>query len=433
MEPLLPIEPAVLTRLDATLRRSLLAVPPGRSRRLASVYVRGLLGPAARKNVERIAQQARGLARAPAFERDLREMLAADDWRHESLMWDASADLLAETSGWQAYTLDDTSLLKQGDQSVGVQNQYAGCVGGLANCQVLVSLGVAQEQASAPLAMQLYLPPTWDHDEVRRQRCHVPGDVRARPKWEIGRDLVAALRVNGLPILPLLADSLYGEVTELRRWLQERAQPYVVGVDFATTVWPSGTTFRKRPSPKRGGRPTTRLEPTTPCTPVAIGEFARGLTAEHWHTVIWRDGSRGPQRGRFAALRVRPGWGWLAVGVHPDDLCEEEWLLVHWPEDAPKPTKAWFSNLPPGTTLTELVALARLRWRVERDYREGKGLVGLDHFEGRTWSGLHHHAALVVVAQQFLARERLAELARGTPPELEVPRENTPPPAAVSP
>ena len=430
MQPLTPPTADVLDRLDRFLGPALLAIPPGRERRLAATYVRGLLGPSERKNAERIARQARGVERAPAFERDLTEMMASDLWRHEAVMGEASARLLATSSGWQAYTLDDTALLKQGDQSVGVSNQYAGCIGGLANCQSLVTLGVAQEHASAPLAMSLYLPPRWDADAVRRARCHVPEDVHSRPKWRMGQELLLAMEAEGLPPLPVLADSAYGDVTEFRRWLQERDRLYVVGASMTLTVWAEGTTFRARTSPPGAGRPATRLQPTSPCKPLRLDAFAATLPEARWMQVEWRHGSRGVQRARFAAVRVRPAWGWSGSGVHPEDLCAEEWLLLHWPEGESKPTKAWLSNLPAETPLAVLVALARLRWRIERDYREGKGLVGLDHFEGRSWQGLHHHAALVVLAQHFLVHERLAALHEAPVPPALPPAPAKAPPAA---
>ena len=424
MEPLPVLEPELLTRLDAFVRPVLTSVTRQQRRSLARAYVRGLVGSCARKNVEQIAREARGVAEAPAYERRMAAMLSDDDWRHQTVMWEGAHRLAAQTDGWSAYTLDDTSLLKQGTHSVGVANQYAGCVGGLANCQVVVSLGIAQEHASAPLAMQLFVPEAWDADVARRAACHVPSEVRYRPKWQIALDLIRELDLQGFPRRPVLADSAYGDVVAFRRDLQARGQPYVVGSGFVTTVWPAGLTFVPLPSPTARGRPASRVAPDRPCRPLAVKKFAATLPATAWQRVCWRDGSRGAQWGRFAAVRVRPAHGWHGKGIHPDKLCAEEWLLLHWPDDAPAPTKAWLSNLPAETCLDTLVAFARLRWRIERDYREGKGLVGLDHFEGRSWHGLHHHAALVVLAQQFLATERVAAVradAPASPPTVTVP------------
>lgn len=422
MEALPPLEPDLLARLDNFLRPALHAIERAHERRLADVYVRGLLGPAPRKNVEQIARQARGVAATPAFERDLRAMLSDGEWRHHALMWQGAARLLDLTDGWQAYTLDDTALLKQGEHSVGVANQYAGCVGGLANCQVLVTLGLAQEHVSTPLAHTLFLPAAWDRDEARRAACHVPSAVRHRPKWQLAIEHLANVESWGLPRLPVLVDSAYGDVAEFRDWLDAREWPYVVGVSVKTAVWPAELTFRPRPSPPSRGRPAFRLEPERPCKPQSLRAFAASLAADVWQSVCWRDGSRGLQRGRFAAVRVRPARGWNVVGIRAEDLRAACWLLLHWPEGEKAPTKMWFSNLPVDTPVATLIAWARLRWRIERDYREGKGLAGLDHYEGRTWPGLHHHAALVALAQQFLAVERLGALRNATaPPSLPTP------------
>lgn len=407
MEALPPLEPDLLARLDEFVRPSLRVIERAQPRRLAGVYVRGLLGPAPRKNVEQIARQARGVASTPAFERDLRAMLCDADWRHTTMMWESADRFVAATSGWEGYTLDDTALLKQGRHSVGVSNQYAGCVGGLANCQVLVTLGLAQDHVSAPLVHELFLPKAWDADAARRAACHVPPTVHHRPKWQIALDLLESLETWGLPRLPVLADSGYGDIVAFRRALDARGRDYVVGVDAETAVWPAAMTFGRLPSPPSRGRPTVRLAPDPFRKPTSLKVFAAALPADAWQTVCWRDGSRGLQRGRFAAVRVRPSNGWNVDRISPDDLRPECWVLLHWPEGEPAPTKMWMSNLSATTPLTTLVALARLRWRIERDYREGKGLAGLDHYEGRTWQGLHHHAALVALAQQFLATERL--------------------------
>lgn len=413
------IDATVLARLEDFLRPTLRTLETQGRRPLARMYVEGLLGPGERKTVAPIAQRARGVEAAPAFERRMRAMLSDDDWNHRIVLRAGVHELLDRTMGWSAYTLDDTAILKQGGLSVGVANQYAGCIGGLANCQVLVTFGLAQEHVSAPCFAQLFLPEQWADDPIRRRVCHVPTTVTYRPKWQLGLDMVDEVLFSNLPRLPLLADSLYGDVVAFRVALQAKAYPYVVGISLKTTVWSPGMTFVPRSAKSTMGRPIRRQVPSVACAPKDVTTFAATLPAEAWQTVCWRDGSRGRQWGRFAAVRVRPAHGWESRGVLPEDLLPEEWLLIHWPEGEPAPTKAWFSNLPPDTDLVTLIQLARLRWRIERDYQEGKGLAGLDHYEGRSWQGLHHHVALVMLAQQFLATERAAALGvnvPGTPP-----------------
>jgi SRSO17 transposase len=416
MEPLPPFDAEILTRLDRFIAPVLHhAVTRKQRRTLARTYVRGLLGPSARKNVEQIVRAERGVASAPAHEKRLTAMLRDEDWRHDLVMWDGGHRLMDRTTGWCAYTLDDTALLKQGTDSVGVQVQYAGCVGHTARCQVLVTVGVAQEHVSSPLAAQLFVPEAWARDLPRRASCAVPAHVRFQTKTAIGLDFVRKLDLEGMPKWPVLADSAYGECVAFRNAVTTLGFPWVVGIGAQTSVWPAGLSFEPVTPRSRRGRPVTRVAPTNSSKPQTIAAFAAALPQATWQRVCWREGSAGPQIARFAAVRVRPAHGWDNGGILADALCDEAWLLLHWPDDKPAPTKAWLSSLPPDTSIETLVRFGRLRWRVERDNREGKGLAGLDHYEGRSWHGLHHHTALVVLAQQFLATERLAALATATP------------------
>jgi SRSO17 transposase len=240
----------------------------------------------------------------------------------------------------------------------------------------------------------------------------VPASVEHRTKPAIGLDIVHDIATWGLPKLPWLADSAYGDNTAFRHAMNEAGHTYVAGASLGLSVWPVGTRFSPQARAVSAGRPPTRLV-ADGARPVTIAALAASLPAAAWSNVLWRHGSRGPQRGRFAAVRLRPARGIRRSNshgtIHPEDLQPEQWLLVHWPEREAKPTKAWLSNLPDDTDIVTLISLARLRWRIERDHEESKGLLGLDHYEGRTWPGLHHHLALVLVAQQFLALERLRE------------------------
>ncbi len=422
MEALAEIDPGILQRLDHFIGPVLVGIEGQGRRPLARTYVHGLAGPGERKTAEPISRKARGAASAPAYERRMQAMLSDDDWRHGPVMWGGTHQLIERTQNWHAYALDDTAILKQGTHSVGVHNQYAGCAGGLANCQVIVTLSIVQEHVSAPCAGQLFLPQAWCDDPERRVRCHVPLTVSYQPKWQMGLDLIQRIEFEGLPRLPVLGDSLYGDVVEFRSALQERGTPYVLGVDMNTTVWPADLKFVPRRLEGVLGRPPRSLVPERDGRPMNLTQFAQQLPATVWQIVCWRDGSRGPQRGRFAAVRVRPAHGWeVKRGISPDALQPELWLLIHWPKGESKPTKAWFSTLPASTPIEVLIHYGRLRWRIERDYREGKGLLGLDHYEGRSWHGLHHHLALMIVAQQFLATERYAalpEASRPPPPAL---------------
>jgi SRSO17 transposase len=289
---------------------------------------------------------------------------------------------------------------------VGVQRQYSGTLGKTANCQLGVSVNAVTEHASCPLDWRLFLPERWDEAAMaaRRAACHLPEGVHHRPKWQLVLDMLDELAGWDLRPPVLLADSGYGEVGEFRWGLDARQIPYVVEVRADTSAYPEQVRPTVAPHKSRGRRPRPRYR-DKPCS---LHQLALQAGQQACVELIWRRGSKGLQRGRFLALRVRP------AGVTPRRLARaagEElplrWLLAEWPVGKAEPTKYWLSNLPEATPLVELVRLARLRWRVEQDYRELKGALGLDHFEGRGWPGWHHHVTLVSVAHGFLTLERL--------------------------
>lgn len=404
------ISPAIFERLMEFVKPLLVEIETHQERRLAMRYVTGLLGPSERKTPEPMVRALLGVDRAPAQERRLQEMLSDGSWNHRSLMLLGAERMLSEASGFSAYTLDDTAILKQGEHSVGVSNQYAGCLGGLANCQAVVTVGIASEHVSSLIAAQLFLPESWctKEAEERRRACRIPTHVRHQTKAQIGLNLMREIRDWNLPKLPWLCDSAYGDSVAFRQAMVDAGETYVVGFSLHLTVWPPGTTFAEQPfTPGVGRRPTRVIASQLPMTVKAL---AAALPREAWQNVLWRQGSRGPQRGRFAAVRVRPARGIKthnsAGAIRPEDLQPEQWLLIHWPEGEKAPTKAWLANLDEHTDIITLIGLARLRWRIERDHEESKGLLGFDHYEGRTWPGLHHHLALLIVASQFLALER---------------------------
>jgi SRSO17 transposase len=232
----------------------------------------------------------------------------------------------------------------------------------------------------------------------------VPERVRHRPKWQLVLDMLDELGTWGLVPPVLVADAGYGDIGEFRQGLDDRDIPYVVQVKADTSAHPEQVRPTTAPYQGRGRRPRPRYR-DKPCS---LKQLALAAGQSACVDVIWRRGSRGLQRGRFLALRVRP------AGVTPRRLARQDggelpvrWLLVEWPHGKDEPTKYWLSSLPATTPLVELVRLARLRWRVEQDYRELKGALGLDHFEGRGWVGWHHHVTLVSVAHGFLTLERL--------------------------
>jgi len=374
-------------------------------------YITGLCLPGERKSVEPMAARV-----------DPRHVRARHQSMHHFVAdapWDAAA-VLRVARDWvlapmvrhgpvAAWIVDDTGFPKKGQHSVGVARQYCGVLGKQDNCQVAVSVSVANEAVSLPVAYQLYLPESWASDRARRRRAGVPDDLPFQPKWQIALEQIRIVQAEGVPPAPVLADAGYGDTTAFREALTTAGLTYVVGVKKETTAWPPGEAPRPPKRWKGHGRPPTLVRRTATHTPQSLKQLAVALPPPAWRTVTWRDGTHGPMRSRFARLRVRP--------AHRDEERTApraaEWLLIEWPRGAAEPTTYWLSTLPATTPLAALVRLAKLRWRIERDYQELKDELGLDHFEGRGWRGFHHHGALCIAAYAFLAAER----ASLSPPE----------------
>jgi SRSO17 transposase len=341
--------------------------------------------------------------------------------RHQSLHhvvakadWDDAAVLAAvrhavmpalERHGPITYwIIDDTSFPKKGRHSVGVARQYCGQLGKQDNCQVAVSLSVANEHASLPVAYRLYLPPAWCADAARRATGGIPDGIGFATKTAIALAQLRQARADGVPVGVVLADPAYGNETAFRVGVAELGLCYVLGVLSTTTVWPPGMTpLPPQPKPRpRRGRPQIRLQRPPGLAPVAIKDLALSLPRQAWRSVTWREGSQKALASRFAARRVRP--------AHRDTMRSEpwaeEWLLIEWPKGAAEPTKYWLSNLPPRTPRKRLVHTAKGRWVIERDYQDLKQEIGLGHYEGRNWRGFHHHASLAIAAYGFLIAER---------------------------
>jgi SRSO17 transposase len=311
---------------------------------------------------------------------------------------------IAQRGPIEAWIVDDTGIPKKGRHSVGVARQYCGQLGKRDNCQVAVTLSVASDAASLPIAYRLYLPEPWASDWKRRRQAGVPEEVRFLTKPELALEQITAAVEQGVAMGVVLADAAYGNDSQFRKGLAALGLKYVLGVQSTTTVWPEGTR-PLAPPPYRGcGRPPKLLRRDASHQPLAVRELALRLAPAAWRTVSWREGTAGLMRSRFAALRVRAAhrdyWRSVPHG--------EQWLLIEWPKDSAEPTKYWLANLAADTPLKQLVRTAKLRWRIERDFQELKQELGLNHFEGRSWRGFHHHATLCIAAYGFLVAERCA-------------------------
>jgi SRSO17 transposase len=272
-----------------------------------------------------------------------------------------------------------------------VSHQYCGQLGKQANCQVAVTLSLANHEASLPVAYRLYLPKTWAEDDVRRRKAKVPADIEFKTKPEIALEQIRWACEIGLPGDMVLFDAGYGHDSKLRTGITELGKRYVAGIQPQTLVWKPGV--RPGLPPKKGRRDA----PET----ISVKDLALGLSARKWRTVKWREGTNEWLSSRFARVRVH-----VASSHQRPKKSIKEWLLIEWPKGEKEPTKYWLSTLPRNIKLRDLVDAAKLRWRVERDYQELKQEVGLGHFEGRGWRGFHHHATLCIAAYGFLISER---------------------------
>jgi SRSO17 transposase len=378
----------------------------GDVRRAASArtYCTGLLLPGERKSIEPMAARIEP-GRVQAKHQSLHHVVAKAEWDDATMLAAVRARVLPaiERHGPVAYwIIDDTSFPKQGSHSVGVARQYCGVLGKQDSCQVAVSLSVANDHASLPIAYRLYLPETWAEDPGRRAKAGVPAEIGFATKPQIALGQIRQALADSVPVGTVLGDAGYGDETDFRAGVDALGLHYVLGVRPGTTVWPPGT-GPLPPAPWSGrGRLPTRLRRGPQNQPVALKPLAESLPPRAWRTVTWREGTRAALTSRFAVLRVRP--------AHRDtrrsEPWPEEWLLIEWPAGADEPTKYWLSNLPPRTALKRLVHIAKARWLIERDYQELKQEIGLGHYEGRGWRGFHHHASFCIAAYGFLVAER---------------------------
>jgi SRSO17 transposase len=368
-------------------------------------YCVGLLMPGERKSVEPMAAVT-APQRTAAQHQSLLHFVGEGRWSDEKVLAKVRQMVLPAIERHrpiEAWIIDDTGFPKKGTHSVGVARQYCGQLGKQDNCQVAVSLSLANADGSLPVAYRLYLPETWASDAARRQKAGVPEEIGFQTKIEIALDQIRAAHAAGLPRGPVLMDAGYGPHSDLRTAVTALGLPYVAGVLSNTTVWAPGTgpLPPKAYTPGRG-RPTKRLRRDGEHRPVKVKDLAFGLPPKAWRTITWREGTNVPLRSRFARLRIR-------IARRDFDRSQpwpEEWLLIEWPKGEKEPTKYWLSTLPATIGFARLVDLAKLRWRIERDYQELKQEVGLGHFEGRGWRGFHHHATLCIAAYGFLISER---------------------------
>ena len=392
-----------MRELDQWLAPFLAALSRPEQRRWAPLYLRGLLLPGERKSVEPMAARV-----APGEVQQLHHFVSASPWAAAPLEAELvrAADRLVGGAD-AVLVVDDTALVKQGDHSVGVQRQYCGELGKKANCQALVSLTLARGEVPVCVGLRLFLPERWAGDTERRRRAGVPGEVAGRPKWRIALDEIDRVLAAGARFGCVLGDAEYGKAAEFRRGLTERGLTWALGIGPTQKVYPVDVTLvpaQRRPT----GRPAKHPVPSAPS--VEAAKLFASMPRRAFRSLSWRRGTKGPLKARFAAVRVRVADGPVAARARhlPGD---EAWLVCE--ERAAGERKVYLANHPVGTPLRELAAAIKARWVCEQMHQQIKNELGLDHFEGRSWRGLHHHALLCQLAYAFLQRLRLGGKTRG--------------------
>ncbi len=362
------------------------------------LYLRGLIADGRRKSLEPMVTRLGG----DADYESLQQFLAVSTW-DPALLVRAVAERVAPSIDVQAWVLDDTGFPKDGKRSPGVKRQYSGTLGKIGNCQIGVSVHAVGDKGTVPLGWALYLPKEWCEDPERRQRAKIPEEIEFQTKPELGVELVERAMGWEIPRAPVLGDQAYGDDSKLRERLDEAGSEYVLSVGPAASVFSPETVFAVPERNGTVGRSRKRLRPDR--EPESIAKLIARLGPTDLQTVTFRDGPDGkPMSSRFLLTRVCTLKRWTNGATEQP---REEWLIAEWPEGRDEPTGYWLSNLPADTEPERLARLARLRWKIELDYKQLKGELGLDHYEGRSWLGWYHHTALVTAAHGFITLERL--------------------------
>jgi SRSO17 transposase len=356
-----------------------------------ALYAMGLFSNAERKSVEPIAALACGdpeLCRA--YHDQLLHFLGVSPWSDQDVRGFACRYALSAMEACEPvddWIIDDTGFPKQGRSSPGVQRQYSGTLGKTGNCQIGVSVTVATRSMHLPLDMDLYLPRSWTDDGARCRAAHIPEGLSYRAKWQIALDLIRRNVEAGVPIGLMLADSAYGDVGPFRDGLRD------LGFDYAVDV-------------KKHTRVVIVCDDGAETDPMSVETASEVVGENSYRKVTWREGTKRTLSASFTALRVRPV-------TDEDTRGEEQWLLID-KEGRGSPVAHYvLATLPKTMSLKQLVRRVKQRWRTERAYEDLKGELGLDHFEGRTYTGWQHHVSCVLACYAFLVAER----ARAFPPE----------------
>lgn len=384
-------------RFEAYCRPIMAALLHADRHQPAQWYLKGLMLPGERKSVEPMAARVCPEDVRSAHQ-SMHHLVADADWQDRAVLVAVAKQVVPqllkkEPRCW--WIVDDTAHVKKGVHSVGVARQYCGRLGKTDNCQIAVSLSLANTRGSVPLDYRLYLPQEWTGDPARCRKAGVPREIEFRSKVQIAREHIEAALAANTPRGIVLADAWYGNEADFRDWLELQKLDYVLAVRANTSVWWG----KHQPVPATGDRPLKRFKRDARHQPIGVLDLARALPAQSWRKITWREGTNESLSSRFARVRVR--------AANDNGARAEQWLLIEWPAADTEPVHYWLSTLPESTSFKTLVANAMGRWMIERDYQELKSELGLSHYEGRNWRGFHHHATLCIAAYGFLMLERL--------------------------
>ncbi len=359
----------------------------GDSPRRASfaAYAMGLLSESERKSIEPLAARASATpAHASAAHQKLHHFIANTSWSDHDVRLAAARYAIAameERDPMLAWVIDDTGFLKQGKHSVGVQRQYTGSAGKTANCQVGVSLSVTTPTEHLPIDFALFLPESWTEDPERRLKAKIPEEATFKTKHDLALEMIEQAARDEIPGKIILADSFYGHSRPFRETV------HLLGFDYGMAIYSNDKMWLLDRREHRRGEPRTAKE------------IALDLGPKRFRRCTWRQGTKSKLSSRFALLRVK-------VPVEEGLAARAEWLLIEWPYGEKEPTHFFLTTLPKRMSKKQIVRLIKERYRTEQAYEELKGELGLDHFEGRSFTGWHHHVSVALCSYAFLVAER---------------------------
>ncbi len=359
----------------------------GRSERrvAATCYVEGLLLPGQRKSIGPMAE------RLGVDSQGLQQFITDSPWSDEALWRAIRREVVPHLEPIESWVVDETGWLKQGHHSVGVSHQYCGALGKSANCQVSVELAISDGWVAAPVAGRLYLPESWTQDPVRCKQAGVPEGVKFATKPMLALELIEQTLRDGVPPAPVLGDAVYGDNSQFRSGLRQWE------LEFFLQVNPHNHKGWDHEVPTEIKRSRRRPSPEAPQAQT-LKELAGSISQSQLKKCSWTSAG-----GQTRTTRI----GWCEVFLqhnlrHAHGELEKVWLVLDWPARDAEPYHYYLAHLHRAPTKAHCLKLSRSRWHIEQYFQRSKDDLGLDHFEGRSWQGFHHHLVLSAIAYLFI-------------------------------